>query len=75
MANAGQVFANLPHAAAKEQLDARHMNAALWQATWGYFLAQMLAGSDAGGTYREASHRWQLVGDREHPIVIGAAID
>jgi len=35
----------------------------------------MLAGTEAGGTYREAEHRWQLVGDREHPIVIGSAID
>ena len=26
----------------REQLDARHMNTALWQATWGYFLLQML---------------------------------
>ena len=42
LANAGQVFANLPNAAAKEQLDGRHMNTALWQATWGYFLLQML---------------------------------
>ena len=42
LANAGQVFANLPNATAKEQLDARHMNTALWQATWGYFLLQML---------------------------------
>ncbi len=40
--NAGQVFANLPNAMTKEQLDARHMNTALWQATWGYFLLQML---------------------------------
>jgi len=35
----------------------------------------MLAGTEAGGTYRETSHRWQLVGDRDHPIVIGQAID
>ena len=42
LANAGQVFANLPEATAKEQLDARHMNTALWQATWGYFLLQMI---------------------------------
>ena len=42
LANAGPVFANLPNATAKEQLDARHMNTALWQATWGYFLLQML---------------------------------
>jgi hypothetical protein len=45
-----QVFANLPHATAKEQLDARHMNTALWPATWGYFLAQMLAGSDGSAS-------------------------
>ena len=47
LANAGPVFANLPNATAKEQLDARHMNTALWQATWGYFLLQMLG---VGGT-------------------------
>ena len=37
-----QTFATLSSATAKEQLDARHMNRALWQATWGYFLLQML---------------------------------
>jgi hypothetical protein len=42
----GQVFANLTNAAAMEQLDARHMNRALWPATWGYFLTQMLAPQD-----------------------------
>ena len=42
LVNAGPVFANLTNAMAKEQLDARHMNTALWQATWGYFLLQML---------------------------------
>jgi hypothetical protein len=42
LANAGQVFANLPNATAKEQVEAQHMNTALWQATWGYFLLQML---------------------------------
>ena len=42
LANAREVFANLPNATAKEQLDARRMNTALWQATWGYFLLQML---------------------------------
>ena len=40
--NASQVFASLTHATAKEQLDVRHMNTALWQASWGYFLLQML---------------------------------
>ena len=42
LANSGPVLANLPNALAKEQLDAREMNTALWQATWGYFLLQML---------------------------------
>jgi hypothetical protein len=42
LTNAGPVFANLAAATLKEQLDARHMNTALWQATWGYFLLQML---------------------------------
>jgi len=36
------VFASLPNAVSKDQVDARQMNAALWQATWGYFLSQML---------------------------------
>jgi hypothetical protein len=47
MANSSQVFANLPNALLKEQLDARQMNTALWQATLGYFLLQMLG---VGGT-------------------------
>jgi hypothetical protein len=42
MAKAGPILANLPNASAKELLDARQMNTALWQATWGYFLLQML---------------------------------
>ncbi|MFN8473511.1 MAG: hypothetical protein U0822_15075 [Anaerolineae bacterium] len=50
LANPGPVLANLPNAAAKEQLDARHMNRALWQATWGYFLAQMVGVGDSGGS-------------------------
>jgi hypothetical protein len=36
------VFAHVAQADAKEQLDARHMNTALWPSTWGYFLSQML---------------------------------
>jgi hypothetical protein len=35
-------FANLANSNATEQPDARHMNRALWPATWGYFLAQMM---------------------------------
>ena len=54
LANAGPVFANLPNATAKEQLDARHMNTALWQATWGYFLLQMLG---VGATRRKPADR------------------
>jgi hypothetical protein len=42
LGGAGPVFAHLANATAAEQLDARHMNAALWPATWGYFLLQML---------------------------------
>jgi hypothetical protein len=48
LANAAQVFGNLANATAKEQLDGRHMNTALWQATWGYFLLQMLGVGAAG---------------------------
>ncbi|MGE0470506.1 MAG: hypothetical protein AB7L09_17840 [Nitrospira sp.] len=46
---ADPVFANVPNAAITEQLDARQMNTALWQATWGYFLLQMLGSSAVGG--------------------------
>ncbi len=42
LTNSGQVFANLPNAPGKEQVEGRHMNTVLWQATWGYFLLQML---------------------------------
>ena len=34
-------LANLLNNTAKEQLDARQMNTALWAATWGYFLSNM----------------------------------
>jgi len=47
LANASLVLGNLPNATLKEQLDARQMNTALWQATLGYFLLQMLG---VGGT-------------------------
>ncbi|HEU4386420.1 MAG TPA: hypothetical protein VFV34_01395, partial [Blastocatellia bacterium] len=46
LANNGPVLLNLPNALAKEQLDAQQMNNALWQATWGYFLLQMLAAGE-----------------------------
>ena len=35
-------LANIANANAEEQVDARHMNCALWGATWGYFLAHMM---------------------------------
>jgi hypothetical protein len=44
LADAAPALANVPEATAKEQLDARHMNRALWPATWGYFLSQMMSG-------------------------------
>jgi hypothetical protein len=48
LANTDQVFASIQNSTAKEQLDARHMNTALWQSTWGYFLSQMLGVSGTG---------------------------
>jgi hypothetical protein len=44
-----QVFANIPNASLKDQLDSRQMNTALWRATWGYFLSQMLDINDRHG--------------------------
>ena len=35
-------LANLSNATDREQVDARHMNRAVWPATWGYFLTQMI---------------------------------
>lgn len=43
-------FANIGNSTAREQLDARHMNRALWSATWGYFLTQMMSSSTVSGT-------------------------
>ena len=42
LAKAPDVFATLPFATDKHEVDNRKMNTALWQATWGYFLLQML---------------------------------
>ncbi len=44
-----QLFDNLTNATATEQLDARHMNRALWPATLGYFLTQMMAANSPHG--------------------------
>ncbi|HEV2904983.1 MAG TPA: hypothetical protein VGW32_08050, partial [Pyrinomonadaceae bacterium] len=43
-----EVFASLSHATDVDQLDAQKMNRALWQATWGYFLLQMLGVGQPG---------------------------
>lgn len=40
-------FHHVREAAALEQFHAQRMNTALWQATWGYFLEQMMAGPGA----------------------------
>src|SRR5215216_5085352 len=42
LTNAERIFAKLPNATQKDQIDAQQMNTALWPATWGYFLLQML---------------------------------
>lgn len=42
------VFGSLSHAAERDQLNAQNMNTALWQATWGYFLLQMLGVGQPG---------------------------
>lgn len=53
------VLASLPHAASPEQLDARHMNTAVWPATWGYFLLQMLGvGGDNGSPLSDEDIDW-----------------
>jgi hypothetical protein len=44
LADGAPSLANLPGAAENDQLDALHMNRALWPATWGYFLGQMMRG-------------------------------
>ncbi len=37
-----KALANLTNTTTKEQLDARQMNTALWAATWGYYLSNMI---------------------------------
>ncbi|MCI0388364.1 MAG: hypothetical protein MOB07_06315 [Acidobacteria bacterium] len=65
LANAGQVFANIPNATAKEQFDTQQMNTALWQATWGYFLLQMLG---VGGTGESPLNDDDIAWARSHFI-------
>ena len=45
------VFAHVGHANGRDQQDAANMNAAMWPATWGYFLDQMMTGSIPGGDF------------------------
>lgn len=40
-----QAVSNLRNGAARDQVDARNMNRALWPATWGYFLETMMSGA------------------------------
>ncbi|HKV34593.1 MAG TPA: hypothetical protein VJP89_09735, partial [Pyrinomonadaceae bacterium] len=42
------ILASLSHAAETDQPNAQNMNTALWQATWGYFLLQMLGVGQPG---------------------------
>lgn len=42
-------FRGAQHADVQDQEDAYHMNAALWPATWGYFLSVMMAGATSRG--------------------------
>lgn len=45
-----QTLARIDHAGIQDALDARHMNTALWQATWGYFLSNMIGFAGTGLT-------------------------
>ena len=57
--NAGPVFANLPEGLAREQFDARQMNTALWPATLGYFLLQMMGvGTTSESPLVDADIEW-----------------
>jgi hypothetical protein len=42
----GDLFTGVQHADAHAQEDARHMNAVLWPATWGYFLSVMMTNTE-----------------------------
>jgi hypothetical protein len=42
-----KIFTHVREAIASEQAGAQSMNSALWQASWGYFLEQMMAGTKA----------------------------
>jgi hypothetical protein len=44
------VLGHIDNATLQHDLDARHMNTALWQATWGYFLTNMVGFAGTGLT-------------------------
>ncbi len=46
-------FGNLANANAKEQLEARQMNTALWAATWGYYLQHLIGIENTGLTLED----------------------
>lgn len=55
-ADAASTLANLRYAAATEQLDAQQMNTALWSATLGYFLSQMITAR--AGQFADEDRLW-----------------
>ena len=65
LTKATDVFATLPFATDKHQVDDRKMNTALWQATWGYFLLQMLG---VGGTNETPLTDEDIAWARQHFI-------
>ena len=58
LTKADHIFDNVPHGTAREQFDARQMNTALWQATWGYFLLQMLGADGTGDSVSIGQEPW-----------------
>ncbi|WP_458190062.1 hypothetical protein [Haladaptatus sp. NG-WS-4] len=71
--NRAHVFAHVSGADGSEQLDARHMNAALWSATWGYYIPHMLLPNDftnkvdtAGQTNLDEQFLKHLEAHRQH---------
>jgi hypothetical protein len=65
-----EVLARTNNAGAHEQREARDMNRALWPATWGYYLEQMMGLGDVNGTqpgaFPEAEIDANLEYAREH---------
>ena len=58
-----EFLSRVPHAAGHDQMEARAINMALWPATWGYFLDEMMAPAiekSQIGTTREFFNRYVL---------------